>query len=91
MKLVLDKETLGYSLSLIEYNELELLKCSLSAVHKLLLSTTLDNITDNQEKDKRIKRLENLLNNMTSLNDSQNAESWDGTIIRKVLDKYVKC
>lgn len=91
MKLEQDKETLYYSLSLIGHNELELLKCSMNAIHKLLASTNLDYLVDNQEKNDRIKRLESIIADLSSLNGSQTAESWDGTIIKKVLEKYIKC
>lgn len=87
MKLERNEDTNVYNLSSIKRDELELLKCSLYTVHKLLSSISLDNLTDNQEKDVRIKRLETLLKEITSLNDSQAAESWDATIIRKVLEK----
>ncbi len=91
MKLEQNKETLYYSLSLIGFDELELMKNSLNAVLQLMNSTDLDDLTDNQEKDERIKRIKHLLEIMTSPKGSQTAESWDGTIIRKVLEKYIKC
>lgn len=91
MKLEQNEETLYYSLSLIDPSELELLKNSLNAVLQIMNSTSLDDLTDNQEKDKWIKKIEHLLEIMTSLKGSQTAESWDGNIIRKVLEKYIKC
>lgn len=91
MKLVQNEETRNYCLSLIDQNELELLRCSLNAVHELLISTPLDNLTDNQEKDNRIKRVEALLEEITALNGSRTAESWDSSIMKKILEKYIKC
>ena len=91
MKIELNAETLCYSLSSIDRNELELIKRSLLAVHKLLSYTELDSSIDNQEKNIRIKRIEEILTEMDTLNGSQTAESWDGTIIRKILKKYIKC
>lgn len=91
MKIELNEETLCYSLSSIDRNELELIKRSLLAVHKLLSYTELDSSIDNQEKNIRIKRIEEILTKMDTLNGSQTAESWDGTIIRKILKKYIKC
>ena len=87
MKIELNEETLCYSLSSIDRNELELIKRSLLAVHKLLSYTELDSSIDNQEKNIRIKRIEEILTEMDTLNGSQTAESWDATIIRKVLEK----
>ena len=55
MKLELNEDTLYYCLSSIDRNELELIKRSLLAVHKLLSYTELDSSIDNQEKNIRIK------------------------------------
>ena len=66
-------------------------KAELFPIFLILISTPLDNLTDNQEKDNRIKRVEALLEEITALNGSRTAESWDSSIMRKILEKYIKC
>lgn len=87
MKIEQNEDTALFSITSVDFNELELIKSSLVAVHKLLTSTELDSFTDNQEKEIRTKRLENILSEIASLKGIQNVESWDATIIRKVLEK----
>lgn len=89
MKIEHNDDTTLYSITSMDFNELELVKSSLVTVHKLLSFTELDSLTDNQEKKVRIKRLEDILTEIDSLKGSQTAESWDATIIRKVLEKYI--
>ncbi len=89
MKIEHNDDTTLYSITSMDFNELELVKSSLVTVHKLLSFTELDSLTDNQEKEVRIKRLEDILTEIDSLKGSQTAESWDATIIRKVLEKYI--
>ena len=78
-----------FSIISIDFNELELIKSSLDAVHTLLISTELDNLIDNQEKEIITRRLESILTEIASLMGSQTAESWDATIIRKALEKHI--
>lgn len=89
MKIEHNDDTTLYSITSMDFNELELVKSSLVTVHKLLSFTELDSLTDNQEKEVKIKRLEDILTEIDSLKGSQTAESWDATIIRKVLEKYI--
>ena len=87
MKIEQNEDTTLYSITSVDFNEMELIKSSLDIVYKLLTSTELDSLTDNQEKEIRTKRLESILTEIASLTSSQTAESWDATIIRKVLEK----
>lgn len=89
MKIEQNEDTTLYSITSVDSNEMELIKSSLGAVHKLLTSTELDSFTDNQEKEIRTKRLESILAEIASLKGSQTAESWDATIIRKVFEKHI--
>ena len=60
MKIEHNDDTTLYSITSMDFNELELVKSSLVTVHKLLSFTELDSLTDNQEKKVRIKRLEDI-------------------------------
>ena len=89
MKIEHNDDTTLYSITSMDFNELELVKSSLVTVHKLLSFTELDSLTDNQEKKVRIKRLEDVLTEIDSLKGAQSNKSKDATIIRKVLEKYI--
>ena len=88
MKIEQNEDTTLYSITSVDFNEMELIKSSLDIVYKLLTSTELDSLTDNQEKEIRTKRLESILTEIASLTGSQTAESWDATIIQKAVEKH---
>lgn len=80
---------INFRIENIQFSELNLVVASLKAVHQLLVTTKLDCLTDNQEKENRIKDIEAILQTLTSAMGSQSAELWDETIIRKVIEKYL--
>ncbi|MCI6418978.1 MAG: hypothetical protein MR794_01580 [Bacteroidales bacterium] len=80
---------MNFHIENIHFSELNLVVVSLKAIRQLLDTTKLDSLTDNQEKASRIKEIDDILQTLTSVIGSQSAESWDETIIRKVIEKYL--
>ena len=78
---------MNFHIENIHFSELNLVVVSLKAIRQLLDTTKLDSLTDNQEKASRIKEIDDILQTLTSVIGSQSAESWDETIIRKVIEK----
>lgn len=85
----ISNEDVYFQIENIHPLELNIIVSSLKAVHQLLVTTKLDSLTDNQEKESRIKNIEVILQTLTSAIGSQSAESWDEKIIRKVIEKYL--
>ena len=59
MKIEQNNDT-TFSIISIDFNELELIKSSLDAVHTLLISTILDNLIDNQEK-RKVRKIQSTI------------------------------
>ena len=64
-----------------------LLDYIVSTIYNLLKDNELDTITDNQEKERLQTHLEELLVELSKEMGSKTAESWDETLIKKVLEK----
>lgn len=71
----------------IHPNDYFLLDYIVSTIYNLLKDNELDTISDNQEKERMQKHLEELLVELSKEMGTKTAESWDETPIRKVLEK----
>lgn len=85
-----EQDDVLYKIEEIHPNELNLIRTCLGVVVELSRSVQLDSVYE-QEKKERLRKLEEILNELSLLKGFQMAESMDQTIFNKVVKKVSKC
>ena len=85
-----EQDDVLYKIEEIHPNELNLIRTVLGVVVELSSSVQLDSVYE-QEKKEKLRKLEEILNELSLLKGSQMAESMDQTIFNKVVEMLSKC
>ena len=83
----LQRNDVYLEISELDSKDYYLIVTVVNAIHQLVSESELDSLADNQEKEQLKKHLESILAQLSIELGSKTAESYEETIIRKVLAK----
>ncbi len=83
----LQRNDVYLEISELDSKDYYLIVAVVNAIHQLVSESELDSLADNQEKEQLKKHLESILAQLSIEMGSKRAESYEETIIRKVLAK----
>lgn len=86
MKLIQHENSL-FSITEIHPNDLNLIQTALKSLIQLSENIKLDALADEQTKLDRIEKIKSIVTVLSSIPNSKTAESWDETILKKIVEK----